>query len=253
MSRSFAHWSARQPVVYTMNTTNSCGYQPATIRRISAGQSYSLRGYSVTRWPPQPQWPYHIDETSIPTVCETLPIIAHRAALIDVVRPVAYVDCQCNACEVARSRIHETSVRLRSISYIHHVLAVEQLARCTRDVTHQAPVLGCSCGFYAVPIGVATPRWFEDLSVDLLVELSGRVIEHETGYRAQHQRILEVRVNRCPCGDVPSRLGQSGRYHRCDRCLSNMWGLDVPLGVDLGELSRLLQLPVRVLEPNEVA
>lgn len=59
---------------------------------------------------------------------------------------------------------------------------------------HKAPRTQCSCGFYAVP---SDELCYPTIGgVRLLVELSGVVIEHEEGYRAQHQRILECQIPR---------------------------------------------------------
>ena len=60
---------------------------------------------------------------------------------------------------------------------------------------HEAPSANCSCGFYAV-------REQDEAAADLHgvvlleVELYGRVIVHENGYRAERQRVLSVRVPR---------------------------------------------------------
>lgn len=66
--------------------------------------------------------------------------------------------------------------------------------------SHPAPKVDCSCGFYALPSDVEP--WDEGCDfVTLMVELSGTVIEHEKGYRAQHQRVVECQVPACPfCG-----------------------------------------------------
>ena len=63
-------------------------------------------------------------------------------------------------------------------------------ARCNVTSHHQAiPVTECSCGFYAYKTegGVATSGYFDPgdgLSVAGRVALWGKVIEHETGFRA---------------------------------------------------------------------
>lgn len=53
-------------------------------------------------------------------------------------------------------------------------------------VEHKPPVLNCSCGFYAYN---EKPEELYHYAI-LQVELSGVIIEHETGYRAQYQRVL---------------------------------------------------------------
>jgi len=62
---------------------------------------------------------------------------------------------------------------------------------------HDAPAANCSCGFYAVAdegqlwrLGADEP----ELAV-LDVELAGRVIEHDHGYRASDQRVTAVRFH----------------------------------------------------------
>lgn len=60
-----------------------------------------------------------------------------------------------------------------------------------------APDPECTCGFYAVPAdGRPYHQSLWETSVELQVELRGRIIEHELGYRAQRQIVLEVRVPR---------------------------------------------------------
>lgn len=79
---------------------------------------------------------------------------------------------------------------------------------CMVSMDHAAPDYNCQCGFYAVPAD-QMPRHVMDYgysyadrpAVRLQVELSGKVIEHDRGYRAQHQRVIEVMLpNLCLCG-----------------------------------------------------
>lgn len=63
----------------------------------------------------------------------------------------------------------------------------------------RAPVWGCTCGFYAVPNDATTQRYSG--SVDLEVLLSGDVIIHEMGYRAQYQQVVSMEIPNCGiCG-----------------------------------------------------
>jgi hypothetical protein len=76
----------------------------------------------------------------------------------------------------------------------------------TRDeVAHLAPDEGCSCGFYAMktPDAVAKFTVMNEVHPDAdhalsngvvfgRVKLAGKVIEHETGYRAERARIAEL-------------------------------------------------------------
>jgi hypothetical protein len=61
---------------------------------------------------------------------------------------------------------------------------------------HDAPDADCSCGFYAVADDTQLWRLGADLPnlAVLDVELAGRLIEHQHGYRASHQRTLTVRL-----------------------------------------------------------
>ncbi len=82
---------------------------------------------------------------------------------------------------------------------------VRASCRTSEEASHLAPDEGCSCGFYAMktPDAVA---WFATMGHDRTdadrtdgsigvvlgrVELAGKVIEHETGYRAERARIAE--------------------------------------------------------------
>lgn len=83
---------------------------------------------------------------------------------------------------------------------------------------HSAPGIGCTCGFYAVPGDKLENHTYmnSDIypAIGLGVELSGIVIEHQYGYRAQHQHILEAYIPKCalwgPCADPATFLGLMG-------------------------------------------
>lgn len=71
----------------------------------------------------------------------------------------------------------------------------------TKPATHDAPEISCNCGFHAVRSPDELNSTYGEVRLD--VELSGRVIVHEKGYRAQHQRVLRAHVPPCwYCGDV---------------------------------------------------
>ncbi len=90
---------------------------------------------------------------------------------------------------------------------------------------HEAPQADCSCGFYAVTtdgelgrLGADEP----DLAV-LDVELAGRVIEHEHGFRASHQRARAVELHGAcvRCGKTAEVLHQrvfGALVPACRRC-----------------------------------
>jgi hypothetical protein len=90
---------------------------------------------------------------------------------------------------------------------------------------HDAPHAGCSCGFYAVPDDQALWRLGAD-QPDLArvdVELAGRVIEHDHGYRASDQRALSVEMHHgcARCGaraDVLHQRRFGGLVPACRRC-----------------------------------
>ncbi len=63
----------------------------------------------------------------------------------------------------------------------------------------EVPGLDCSCGFYSWKLDQPEGRLSNTEPSHLalaLVELSGTVMEHERGFRAQRQRILEIQVPR---------------------------------------------------------
>ncbi len=89
---------------------------------------------------------------------------------------------------------------------------------------HHVPEEACSCGFYALkeldpdllilarhgfPIGDAEDGSEQHVVIGR-VELAGKVIEHERGYRAERARIVElipVRGSHAPVRDLATRLG----------------------------------------------
>lgn len=111
-------------------------------------------------------------------VDEDMPILAHRAAHLRLQ--------------------HRKGVYLQALNQ-GVPLEVDMEAVCNLGHGHQAPHWDCRCGFYAVPSDIDS--WHEAMTVDLLVELSGIVIEYTRGYRAQHQHICEVILPLCDiCG-----------------------------------------------------
>ena len=91
--------------------------------------------------------------------------------------------------------------------------------------SHDAPNAECSCGFYAVADDTQLWRLGADepeLAV-LDVELAGRVIEHDHGYRASDQRVTSVRFHGAcvRCGKRAEVFGQrrfGGLVPACRRC-----------------------------------
>jgi hypothetical protein len=57
---------------------------------------------------------------------------------------------------------------------------------------HRAPQEGCSCGFYATKDLAPVTFFVHPEIVVGRVDLAGKVIEHDYGYRAQHARIAAL-------------------------------------------------------------
>ena len=100
--------------------------------------------------------------------------------------------------KLARLGVEQDRVVLRPAFYRQLGEAYGALAHATCALAdHDAPDSDCSCGFYAVAdesqlwrLGADEP----ELAV-LDVELAGRVIEHDHGFRASHQRVTHVRFH----------------------------------------------------------
>ncbi len=89
---------------------------------------------------------------------------------------------------------------------------VEARAECTMAmrfaVEHHAPEPLCQCGFYAYKPshGALSELFLFPMAVALDVELSGRVIVHEYGYRAEHQRVMRATLLQFRCTHpIPQR------------------------------------------------
>jgi Bacterial regulatory proteins, luxR family len=113
------------------------------------------------------------------------------------------------------------------------------VASCTRNRAHAAPAEHCTCGVYAVTTipemlrhGVPFERGDGVGTLMGRVELAGKIIEHENGYRAERARIAEL---------VPIE----GRIRDVMR-LANRLGIPISPAVPLS--SRLSQPEVKVLE-----
>jgi hypothetical protein len=83
-----------------------------------------------------------------------------------------------------------------------------------RHLGATSPQVACTCGFYAVETLADVTLWPLAHTVarigtaTLEVELFGRVIRHQYGYRAEHQRILSVILDRTcmVCATAPATL-----------------------------------------------
>ena len=144
--------------------------------------------------------------------------------------------------KLARLGVEQDRVVLRPAFYRQLGEAYGALAHATCALAdHDAPDSDCSCGFYAVAdesqlwrLGADEP----ELAV-LDVELAGRVIEHDHGYRASHQRVTHVRFHgvcvRCGKQAVTfahRRFG--GLVPSCRRCARRGSGSRRGVGVARG-------------------
>lgn len=129
------------------------------------------------------------------TVRQDIPVLAHRWAWLD------FTD----------------GPRFRTLNAQHGTFGIHEEARCKTAGAMLAddldlgtwhdgtPDPGCTCGFYAAPADML-PDWRRPGCVELDVQLSGRIIEHERGYRAQFQTVLAARVPNCMCGQPAVRV-----------------------------------------------
>jgi hypothetical protein len=146
--------------------------------------------------------------------------------------------------KLARLGVEQDRVVLRPAFYRQLGESYGAVAEATCALAdHDAPAADCSCGFYAVAdesqlwrLGADEP----ELAV-LDVELAGRIIEHDHGYRASDQRVTAVRLH-----GVCVRCGKRAETfaHRrfgslvpsCRRCAHRT--------VELDEVSTSLEVPV---------
>lgn len=129
-------------------------------------------------------------EPALDVVETDMPILAHRSAILrfdGTSRPFASITGDKRAFGVDA----DAYCAIASFGFVMYTSASPQ------HDGHSAPGVDCSCGFYALPPDIEAT--YEDCAyVTLMVELSGTVIEHEKGYRAGHQRVIECRLPPCP-------------------------------------------------------
>lgn len=112
------------------------------------------------------------------------------------------------------------------------------------------PNIECECGFYAIPLD-AWSDYTATYRVTLLVELSGTVIEHDLGFRAQYQKVVECQVPPCAyCGRRADHLllndGMGAERFVCDTHIAA-----TPIGylyLDIDSLQHRIGVPVTRLE-----
>lgn len=113
------------------------------------------------------------------------------------------------------------TAKLISIGWNDNPFEIDEDAVCHAYVKcgDDAPSAHCGCGFYAVPADKLPNHPYEYGKFILQVELTGKIIEHEEGYRAAHQHVLEMQVQDCRCCGSPSEVvvWWSDR-HSCGSC-----------------------------------
>ncbi len=142
---------------------------------------------------------------------------------------------------------HASDGGLRSLGGWTYIIpwsgqTVQESAWCGVDKRHVAPDFDCNCGLYAW-FRPPTDRMMrmEGVSVSGVVRLSGHVIWHDTGWRAQHMRIVALAdpnslVDRARYPSIPI-------YRTMDGMLAE-WDPDPAGGtaVDGGVAARRIQL-----------
>lgn len=129
----------------------------------------------------------HVDVggSFIPDVKFDVPILAHRVALLKATRTGIWLH------SVMKQVSFDVDADATCMCPGHGIPGSR-----ARLVHSTIPDLEGTCGFYAVPLdGKLT--YESEHSVELIVELSGTVVEYDDVYRAEHQRVLEVRLPPC--------------------------------------------------------
>jgi hypothetical protein len=146
--------------------------------------------------------------------------------------------------KLARLGVEQQRVVLRPAFYRQLGEAYGARAQATCALSdHEAPDADCSCGFYAVADDAQLWRLGADepeLGV-VDVELSGRVIEHDHGYRASHQRVTGVRFHGVcvRCGKRAETFAHrrfGGLVPSCRRCTRRP--------IELEDVASSLEVPV---------
>lgn len=168
------------------NTRTSQGTRYSAITRTSAVNTKYTFHYtqgastqSVTAIPLSSGiFSWHQDEptiTDIPTEKRAEPIRAWRSA--------------------AKVEVENGVVLFTGITGSKYTMDDRAICLYSPTVHHwtDIPVIRCTCGFHAMkPEHMLRDREREQWPILLEVELYGRVLEAKLGYRAQHQRILQV-------------------------------------------------------------
>jgi hypothetical protein len=123
------------------------------------------------------------------------------------------------------------------------------VARCRKTRAHRAPEFDCSCGFHACadPAALAAATVLHPDVALAEVDLSGRIVEHERGWRAARQRILGLRFpDRCArCGGPAAHVAVETLWQSvCAPCALDAVRRGRPV-LRLGEVAGALGVEVR--------
>ena len=184
------------PITLTASSSLSLSYEQIIKQMAASMPTFGVSTSELVA--PQP---------GIDTVQEDMPILAHRAARLRSTRgglKLAAINRK-QGDELVTFWIDEDAVckcqQFDTSTLTFTTFTSANLSRLLGSKHSVVPSLHGRCGWYAVPSDVDS--WHDPGTVDLLVELSGTVIEHEKGYRAEHQRVIEVRLPGCwMCGDA---------------------------------------------------
>lgn len=162
----------------------------------------------MTGLPLVPSW-----QPALPVVKDDMPILAHRAARV-VMLPGGWVRFRPMYASLRFAQPWLTELRAECYG---REMGSGLPARhdCPYGGADYNSHGGCRCGIYAVPADVEADHMAARASVDLLVELYGRIVVHEKGYRAAFQRVLECRLLSCRAhrtgeGPCPNRVETFG-------------------------------------------
>ena len=137
---------------------------------------------------------------TLDTVHEDIPILAHRVARI--------VHTGAGWAFGAMSDTFGTfghDAEATCHAYHRQMMVWSYSMGGNRPMPHEAPHVDCQCGFYAVPADKLDHFGYQ--GARLQVELSGTIIEHQLGYRAEHQRVIAWTPPPCSgCGDAATRV-----------------------------------------------
>lgn len=164
------------------------GYTPSGIK-ISNGQVVMRNNTVIV---PARQSRIAAETGSLPEREDDTPILGYKTATL----------------AWARTEEHQTyQPTLESVYSTTAFNLTADRAECHRGGDHTAPDLACTCGFYAVRERERVEDIYGHAYVLLDVELFGKVIVYEHGYRAERQRILSIGVRGCwYCNETPSHL-----------------------------------------------